>query len=68
MDGNGSAKANQRNRRKEAAARLSYLRNGKFVTAGFGHHENPSVERARELAAYNARLIASQRPTPSVSA
>ncbi len=56
-------------RNREIAARLRYLRSEKFETQGFKSNEKtPSVEEARKMAGFNARLIAGQTPMPKVSA
>lgn len=60
--------SNERDARKKAAGRLSYLRNAVFELEGFGTHDRPTVEAAQEMHRRNLRRIAAQRPQPRVSA
>jgi len=56
------------NRRKSFAGKYNHLRAVRFETKGFKSNEpTPSLAKAAEMHGYNKRLIASQRPTPSVS-
>lgn len=68
MDSGSGSKGREKIARNAVATRLSHLRNARFETAGFASNApTPTVEAARAMAAYNARLIAGQRPQPSVA-
>lgn len=65
----GGSKGAEKIARQNVARRLAFLREVRFVTEGFASNAPvPGVEEARSMAARNARLFASQRPTPSVTA
>ena len=57
----------ERNKAKAVAGRLAYLRNARFETKGFASNAKvPGLAEAQAMHGANRRLIASQRPTPSV--
>lgn len=57
--------SNERNKNQAMAGRIAYLRNAKFETKGFKSNEPiPSLAEARQMHAYNVRLINSQTQQP----
>lgn len=62
----GANKGAEKAKNASIAGRLAHLRSARFVLEGFKSNEPvPSVSVARGMAGRNARMIASQTPTPS---
>lgn len=62
------AASENKNKNREQASRLAYLREQTFRTIGYpGNGPMPSVSQARKDWSANLRAMAAQRPMPSVT-